>query len=124
MPFRRERSERFEEALAPLAAKRGTAPLPHVHLDRHNVVDDVRPPIRVPLHRLRVAAAVGGPGHERVSTRLLWRLPNVFPQPPGVFHWLVQETDLAPGRATVRADFDFGDLRLARPGGAEDAVLT
>src|ERR1051325_22609 len=94
----------------------------HLYLDRHDVADDVGAAMRVALHRLDAAARVHCPRQDGATAWLRGCAPVVFPKAPRVGHRIAEEIRRVPRRAAVGANLHLGDICLAGPRGAVDAI--
>ena len=73
------------------------------------------------MHWLGSAERIGSAGDESLFSRLRRCLPVELPQSPRVRVRFAEQFCVVPRFATVRAQFDFRDFRIARPSGSANA---
>src|SRR5437763_14310323 len=80
--------------------------------------------IGIAMHRLCSAERIGGARDESLFSWLRWCLPVKFPKTPRVEFALAKQLRIGPRCATIRAQFDFRDFRIARPCASADTHAT
>src|SRR5882757_964956 len=92
------------------------------NLDRQRVINHIAAEIWIVTVGLSALIRIRCARQQRVAAGLCRRDPVVFPAPPCVPVYWVEEITLYPRCAAVEADRDIGDIGVPRPCSTQDGV--